>query len=69
MRLRQPLNGFKIVKANPSFHLAILIGSFLAVDIKDGNEFKITFHTQDLIADPSKLVLLLRYTHGFMFLA
>ena len=52
MRLRQPLNGFKIVKANPSFHIAIFLGSLYAIRIKDGNEFKIKFYTEDHIEDP-----------------
>jgi len=33
MRLRQPLNGFKLARGHWIFHIAFMVGSFIAIEI------------------------------------
>ena len=61
MRLRQPLNGFKLVKGNATFHLAFFVGSLLAVDTGD-------LTGKDYGSSPEKLVSFVRWVHLTMFI-
>lgn len=59
MRLRQPLNGFKLSKGHVVFHFAFLLSSCLTVNIPLNRIFELKMNQKDYIEDP---VLLVNYS-------
>lgn len=65
MRLREPLNGFRMASGHAMFHIAFFIGSYIAVEVK--SSYSDIFHIGADPKNPEKdmppLVFMIRVVH------
>lgn len=68
MRLREPLNGFKLAHGHGLFHIVLGLASFIAVDLKATKEDIDTLHLKGTKIDENviDLISLVRYTHIYV---
>lgn len=60
MRLREPLNGFNLASGHAMFHVAFLIGSFIAIQIDfQGGHL-------DLANEAQRLIVVVRVAHAYV---
>ena len=67
MRLREPLNGLKFAQGHPIFHLGLLVANIYAVDGGANGLAELMQGGYD--SDIVRLVVLVRWFHGFIFLS
>lgn len=60
MRLREPLNGFNLASGHAMFHIAFLIGSFIAIEVnfQGGRE--------ELAHEAQRLIVIVRLAHAYV---
>ena len=60
MRLREPLNGFNLASGHAMFHIAFLIGSFIAIEVNfKGDHKEFTYEAQ-------RLICIVRLAHAYV---
>lgn len=65
MRLREPLNGFRMASGHAMFHIAFFIGSYIAVRVDSSyyEIFNIGSHLSNSRKDMPPLVFMIRVVH------
>jgi hypothetical protein len=68
MRLREPLNGFKLAHGHGLFHIVLGLASFIAVDLKATKDDIQSLNLKGTKIDENviDLISLVRYTHLYV---
>ena len=71
MRLREPLNGFKLAHGHGVFHIVLGLASYIAVDLKATKEDIDSLHEKGtkMEHDVIRLIALVRWTHLYVTLS
>ena len=63
MRLREPLNGFKLAQGHPLIHIALLFGSIVTLNVRTDYYLVNGEIDSQTLNDLTQLVSLVRQTH------